>query len=66
MMHNAMDVRKAILETALYGDEESSLTVKDYEDLLIKYNKLKREYKKAMKELEEYRLYNSDEEGYIA
>jgi tRNA 2-selenouridine synthase SelU len=66
MMHNAMDVRKAILETALYGDEESSLTLKDYEDLLIKYNKLKREYKKAMKELEEYRLYNSDEEGYIA
>lgn len=66
MMHNAMDVRKAVLETALYGDEESSLTLKDYEDLLIKYNKLKREYKKAMKELEEYRLYNSDEEGYIA
>lgn len=66
MMHNAMDVRKAILETALYGDEESSLTLKDYEDLLIKYNKLKREYKKVMKELEEYRLYNSDEEGYIA
>ena len=66
MMHNAMDVRKAILETALHGDEERSLTVKDYEDLLIKYNKLKREYKKAMKELEEYRLYNSDEEGYIA
>ena len=66
MMHNAMDVRKAVLETVLYGDEDTSLTLKDYEDLLIKYNKLKREYKKAMKELEEYRLYNSDEEGYIA
>ena len=63
MMHNAADVRKAVLSTALFGDENTSLTIKDYEDLLIKYNQLKKDFKKAMKELEEYRLYD---ESYVA
>lgn len=62
MTNNAYDVRKAILQTALFGDEDTSLTVKDYEDLLIEYRKLKREYKKVLKELEEYRLYDESYE----
>ena len=62
MMH-ASDVRNMVLSTALLGAEDIGITLKDYEDLIIENQKLKKENKKLKKELEEYKLYEDD---YIA
>lgn len=62
-MSHAQQMRNMILSQTLFGDENTSLTIQDYEDLLIEVTKLRRENKKLKKELEEYKLYEND---YIA
>lgn len=51
--------REAMLSQSL--SEDGTITVQDYENLLIKVRKLQRENRKLRKALEEYQLYEDDE-----
>ncbi len=53
-----ISTRQAMLSQTL--DEEGAITIKDYEDLVIKVRRLQRENRRLKKLLEEYELYSDD------